>query len=125
MRAMKFRAWDKTHKCWLRQESGPNSIVLYGNGEIALDGGYGTLPLDIDVDLMQYTGLQDKNGKEIYEGDIVRGKHWERFGNGEVLWYLTGWYTYSDYLGWTCLRAVEGPEVIGNIHENPELLKRR
>mgnify|MGYP001233689767 FL=1 len=76
--------------------------------------------------LMQYTGLKDKNGKEIYEGDIIR----ESDGDGgyiyaKVVYYKDGFmgkekgfepeYPISDFKNET--------EVIGNIYENPELLE--
>ncbi len=62
---------------------------------------------------MQYTGLKDKNGKEIYEGDIV-----EHLIGGtlEVKWLNHGW---TPFMSW---HDVEHYEIIGNIYENPELL---
>lgn len=89
--------------------------------------------------LEQFTGLFDKNGKEIYEGDIVSGMVNERDhtfrSNLEVWWQGTSWVFgryKSDYGGgewghqwismWHVMRKEE-TEVIGNIHENPELLK--
>ena len=91
--------------------------------------------------IMQYTGLKDKNGKEIYEGDILRTiNHYE----GKTLVYLYHTVVWRDRLnGWFCLnnndkteKESDGScqlwvyvkntefEIIGNIHENPELIKK-
>jgi uncharacterized phage protein (TIGR01671 family) len=99
------------------------------------------LPLEIgihcvfdreNVELMQYTGLEDKNGKEIYEGDIVRTTHislgfWRvraRKLTGEVV-YQPGAFT----IGHGDAAHLISPhrddlEVIGNIYEHPELIER-
>lgn len=73
---------------------------------------------------MQYTGLHDKNGKEIYEGDIVK---WEENGNYEII------YGYGQnektMIGAFCLKGTEmflhnnDMKIVGNIYQNPELLE--
>jgi hypothetical protein len=70
--------------------------------------------------VMQYTGLKDKNGKEIYEGDILQCKN----GVGEVYFadgeYLVEYKEHMMRIFEVC--GIQGPEVIGNIYENPELV---
>lgn len=82
----------------------------------------------------QYTGLTDKNGKKIFEGDIVKEE--DCVHNGEVQIYGRKWVVYFDkgvFFGWrkgykSCglskfIPNISGIEIIGNIHDNPELLK--
>ena len=88
----------------------------------------------------QYTGLTDKNGKKIFEGDIVRylyepGKgYWNSDQSSVIEWRSTGFYMdgifgtnkYACSSGWlVSIPHGDGKyfEVIGNIHDNPELLK--
>ena len=79
-----------------------------------------------DVDVMQFTGLLDKKGKEIFEGDIIRRLD----GRTDVVVFDQGMFTTKENdwdLRWLVnhriLELDEDIEIIGNIHENPELLK--
>ena len=67
------------------------------------------------VEIMQYTGLKDKNGKEIYEGDVVTGLY-SSLDEPVLIEYEDGYWSWDYY------DVPEYFEIIGNMHENPELL---
>ena len=74
----------------------------------------------------QYTGLTDKNGTKIFEGDIVEGQDYdEEDGYGVVTWDDGAfWVKNNHYSGTFCVNYYGYEfEIIGNIHDNPELLK--
>jgi uncharacterized phage protein (TIGR01671 family) len=81
--------------------------------------------------LMQYTGLKDKNGKEIYEGDICLINIWfgELYSKGKLpIVFKKGIFGYELYCGSGDYQMMEldgHEEIIGNIYENPELLERK
>lgn len=124
MREIKFRAWDKKNKKMLVDYDidNPASWPTWNLNNVIEE--YDR----IDWELMQFTGLKDKNGKEIYEGDIWNGRE-VKFGQfytylenglGNSYW-ITGFYIDNDE---GISEPVEsGGEVIGNIYENPELIK--
>jgi len=83
---------------------------------------------DVDPSTVgQYTGLTDKNGKRIFEGDIVEGRDYDaEDGYGVVNWEDGAFYVSNDSWNGTFCDNYWGYdfEVIGNIHDNPELLLR-
>jgi len=104
----KFRAWHKESK-----------EILYPVKQWHLFGWLEDEKQPIEI--MQYTGLKDKNGKEIYEGDIVQNKEKENY---RVAWNINGLWSYkrtSDNASF--MQDYWEAEVIGNIYENPELLE--
>jgi uncharacterized phage protein (TIGR01671 family) len=70
----------------------------------------------------QYTGLTDKNGKEIYEGDVVNGNLQIHFYNGAFVAVICGSIPFTDNCYQIYWIVVNEYCVIGNIYENPELL---
>lgn len=113
-REIKFRAWNKDRKEW--------AYLIIGNGKAMqvshVEGEH--------EDWQQFTGLKDKNGKEIYDGHIVRAEDgiWEvRWRDSENLVLINeekqeASARYADGTYW-----LGETEIIGNIYENPDLLK--
>lgn len=119
----KYRAWDKETKTM----NGMAEIYRNRNQEIELR------PRDENIILMQSTGLFDKNGKEIFEGDIIRYnidvvdiKRHPTFGFYTVLDGREGFFGEGmsiDNFEEDAKEFSETAEIIGNIYENPELLE--
>lgn len=121
----KFRAWDKDHK--YMEYTDKNLIVSFGdNGNVDatdLSNIYSTCNGMQNFELMQSTGLKDKNGTEIYEGDIVKNIYDEIY---VVKWFDAAFYLEEKYNGgfdYHELHFEDNKKVIGNIYENPELLE--
>lgn len=125
-RVIKFRAWDTVNKEMHNSSFGGNYITFGGkihNGAIQKDW-----------ILMQFTGMLDKNGTEIYEGDIVKsalihhGNPGFQFISKIVYNSIIGAYQIS-YLNMNNAFVTDNLgfkyqlEIIGNIYENPELIK--
>lgn len=121
MKELKFRAWLKNYNCYadvLGFEQG-RLFVQFQSGERAQHRLY--VPIE-DCVLEQYTGLKGKNGKEIYEGDIVsvRNKNRKNEYDIGVVEFGKAAFRCPFLLGKYHPGQVE---VIGNVHENADLLE--
>lgn len=115
-RIIKVRIWYKPNKFWLDADSFPLNHDLYGHYILFRE----------DYIFQQYTGLKDKNGKEICEGDIVENNSY-----GITSIQIVQWDDAHACFKLSCDSNLEMLQntnillkVIGNIFENPELLKK-
>lgn len=120
MRELKFRAWEKSSKTMVYdvQEAGRKWII----GESACESFQEVLD-SWEYEVMQFTGLYDRNGREIYEGDVLKNDYGDLW---VVVWNGTGFrlalfgdskgiYSANEYYFSSC-------EVIGNIFQDGDLL---
>jgi uncharacterized phage protein (TIGR01671 family) len=122
MREIKFRFWHRTKKVFLYAETLESVQVI---GKMA-----GNIPLNW-MDVCQYTGLKDKNGTPIYEGDILAADHdgGEGETNSGVVYFAAGTFMidgdgpFFDHVYGHSPHILDNHTVIGNKFENPELLK--
>ena len=127
MREIKFRVWDgqsmeQIRPLWFEE------LGCYH------DDCFSKSAKEINCTLMQYTGLKDKNGKEIYEGDIIQAPTmWHQSDLWVICWDdHHAKFTSVNKMGFPEIAQTQElsthgctkfAEVIGNIHENPELLE--
>lgn len=113
VRIFKFRAYEKSApdnlKWWSWEEIQECANDLFDNPKCKA---------------MQYTGLNDKNDKEIYEGDIVQGRYrgYEMQNVPQKVTFLNGCFMFGNWNAHEYFNRHQEIEVIGNIYENLELL---
>ncbi|ECO2022897.1 hypothetical protein FYI10_08620 [Campylobacter jejuni] len=130
-----FRIWDEDNEEFyknpsifkIKQIKGPHNVVLssYSDNERINFEGY-----DRKFEVELFTRLYDKNGKKVYENDIVKVKSLYDYFLAKISIHKEGTFYFEgkngDYIG-SLIYLVEDEgytiEIIGNIHENPELLK--
>ncbi len=137
-REIKFRVWDKESKCFLFPQSklciDLETGYPYLSQKLGNKGNYVTLcPPESNFVFQQFTGLKDKNGKEIYEGDLLESGAWfQGYGTVEVFWNnrYSSWRVVvpggqGNYNGAELWEGIlMNGKIVGNIMENPELLKK-
>lgn len=136
-RELKFRAWNIPNK-FMYTDIQNGVICENEKGQLVLGVSFGKICRDAGSVIMQFTGLEDKNGKEIYEKDLLKGHD----GFIYRVWFVKGGFAINvpvkkfkndikmDYPfplqpladEQTCSYVESQCEIIGNIYENPEIL---
>lgn len=137
-RIIKFRVWDSKENKMLSAVDifNPNNGIWYEDnpdGSLHINKIINSLGYREELVMMQFTGLLDKNGKEIYEGDILNNKgenyseFWKvYFNQDKMAWYIgcdNGDEFYDDFLFEFSVNNKSYLYVCGNIFENADLLK--
>lgn len=141
MKTIKFRIWNKRTNAWVEghgrhKEPSLDGVNLFGETILcgAFMNGVSLEELN-DCEALQYTGVNDVNGVEIFEGDIVKFK-FKAYGQGSVVHYRgTGQVVYKETEARFVVQTKKIDEdlkqsdysikfeVVGNIYENPKLIK--
>ncbi len=118
-REIKFRAWDRDNNCMIED------WYIITEEKFTKDRFLGRQAQTLATEIMQFTGLKDKNGKEIFEGDVVIDDVGDKLK--VIFEHGSFWFSYNDIDMWTYEWNNRNNEltieVIGNIYENSELLE--
>jgi len=146
MREIKFRIWIKDESKMIYLDDKENDVEINFLNNITSnhetywevvtkvsDLRFAHMPQyfdsrDSENVLMQYTGLKDKNGIPIYEGDLINLGNTGRkhIGVASIVWYGAGFsINQNKYMGWLGKDIANNCEIVGNIYENPELLESK
>jgi len=136
LREIKFRVWDENNKIMKKEVRGTFDLLIDMNGKLhqSMKTSFDTTLISVTFPdaliIMQYTGIKDKNGKDIYEGDVVAWTALNAIVIYGIIFYLADNAQFivtwndgnSNALGkeWS-----SHYEAIGNIHENPELMESK
>jgi uncharacterized phage protein (TIGR01671 family) len=132
MREIKFRAWDKERKVMV--DAGCPDLIMTTTGQIYIEDRYGnTINVTDRFELLQFTGLKDTNGKEIYDGDIIIVKDLHDSNAFDMVWNtekqipIPQIVKFSDTPYGVIMPSDSGQhpqwwEIIGNVYENKDLL---
>ena len=143
MREIKFRAWDIEDKTMIPSDYNDDHYIFHfthGGSPELLEANWDEQPDGYHTKkalFLQYTGLTDKNGVEIYEGDIVECPDFYNYTDGSTgtvknaviaycevtaIWWVEFEGDCREMSLWSYGDLTSDLEVVGNIHENPELL---